>query len=1159
MLDLILSRRADHRLRRATAALETFGARCGAGLLIAPTHRAANDFLRAATRSLDTSLWGWRPYTPWQLAHELAGPALAERGWSPLPVLSSRALAVRALAQLQEEGALRELSSMVDLPGFPLALDRTFGELRLADAKAEALGTLDGPAGQDLAALYARYLVLLDASDMTDRAGILHLAIAALAAAAKGQAGAGALSTGDLAHCPLIWLDAAPNGRLERQLLAALVIGRRAALSALPPYGSQREVLTSLGLDEFDPLGLTGEGSSDASGVPPESRLQRVQDDVFVPLSSAVASEEASAPDDTLVFFSAPGEGAECVEIVRRVQQLAAAGTPFDRMAILLRQPGAYRPHLEDAFRRAQLPAYWSRGTRRPDPAGRALLALLACASEGLTATRFAEYLSLGQVPQLEDGRPEEAPKVPFVAPVSEQLVLFADSEDEAPVAGGEALEHLDEELLAEELAADSPARAGTLVAPLFWEKALVDASVVGGSDRWRRRLTGRAAELERRARLVEEENELRAAALRRERQRLLDLARFALPLIGRLEGLPEGGSWGEWLSALEDLAVAALRFPRSVLALLKDLAPMSEVRPVSLEQVRQTLGDRLTELRAEPPRRRFGRLYVGSIEDAAARSFETVFLPGLAEGVFPRRALEDPLLLDQQRRRLEEDGIRLELQEDRIQAERQLLHLAVGAAEQQLVVSYPRVDAAEGRERVPSFYALDLLRAADGLLPKLDALARDAAEASARGAGWPAPEDPRSAIDEVEYDLALLRPLLRPLARGEDRAARREQTRGAGRFLLSSNRWLARSLRARAGRWRRGWFPSDGLVEPGAAAAVVLAGHRLSERSVSPTALQHFAACPYRFFLQAIQRLRPRDEIETLEAVDPLTRGSLFHDVQFKLFRELEASELLPVRTDNLDEVMARVDAVLDETAAEYEETLHPAIPRVWRTEVESLRSDLHGFVRYWEGEDWRWQPAYAELAFGLGPLEPGADGRDPASQPEPVKLASGVNVRGSIDLVERQAGGQRFRVTDYKTGRVTRVQARGRWVPIRSGDLRVAGGRVLQPVVYGLAAEAMLARTAGDEAPRQVDSGRLFYCTQRGGYEVVEVPLDERARSSFEKVTATVDDAIAEGFLPAAPDEGACRWCDYRPVCGPYEETRIAKKRRDELLPLVELRRLR
>ena len=64
-------------------------------------------------------------------------------------------------------------------------------------------------------------------------------------------------------------------------------------------------------------------------------------------------------------------------------------------------------------------------GTKVPDPSGRAFLALLACASEGLSARRFSEYLSLGQVPDLElaTGAPPTDREV-WVAPADEDSVL---------------------------------------------------------------------------------------------------------------------------------------------------------------------------------------------------------------------------------------------------------------------------------------------------------------------------------------------------------------------------------------------------------------------------------------------------------------------------------------------------------------------------------------------------------------------------------------------------------------------------------------------------------------------------------------------------------------------------------------------------------------
>src|SRR6185369_6770536 len=124
-------------------------------------------------------------------------------------------------------------------------------------------------------------------------------------------------------------------------------------------------------------------------------------------------------PDNEIEVFSAPGEGRECVEIVRRVIGLARDGVPFDRIAVLLRSPEDYRAHLKEAFARADIPVHFARGAVRPDPAGRAFVALLECAADGLSALKFAEYLSLGQVP---DAAPSGAP--PEAKPREDQWFL---------------------------------------------------------------------------------------------------------------------------------------------------------------------------------------------------------------------------------------------------------------------------------------------------------------------------------------------------------------------------------------------------------------------------------------------------------------------------------------------------------------------------------------------------------------------------------------------------------------------------------------------------------------------------------------------------------------------------------------------------------------
>ena len=124
--------------------------------------------------------------------------------------------------------------------------------------------------------------------------------------------------------------------------------------------------------------------------------------------------------------------------------------------------------------------------------------------------------------------------------------------------------------------------------------------------------------------------------------------------------------------------------------------------------------------------------MFVGGPHQARGRTFRVVFVPGLAERMFPQKPHEDPMMLDDEMR--EPLGADLAMQEDRGQAERLLLRLAVGAATERLWLSYPRVEIAESRPRVPSFYALDIMRAITGRIPKHEELQdRAAAEGGRR------------------------------------------------------------------------------------------------------------------------------------------------------------------------------------------------------------------------------------------------------------------------------------------------------------------------------------------------------------------------------------------------------------------------------------------
>jgi ATP-dependent helicase/nuclease subunit B len=1065
-------------------------------LLIGASRESVDDF--ASEICLETGAsFGLHRFTLMQLVARLAAGELATTGRAPATYLGAEAIAARSTFEALEREAIHYFEPVARLPGFAAALAATLNELRLEGIDPDMPKGL-GPAGKDVAALLRLFNQQLDKAGVTDRAALFQIAAGA------------AVSSGKFSWIaqPLLLLDVGIQSLCEREFLKVLA-ETSPAVFATVPAGDQETMaaLKRLGsVERLAPVPLE----------PRKSSLARLQSYLF--------SEEAplaEGADDQVRFFSAPGEGRECIEIARYILDEARRGIPFDAIAVYLRAPEIYSPLLETAFRRGGIPGFFARGTRRPNPAGRAFLALLACKSGGLSAKRFAEYLSFGQVPTLDAGGGPPADRDVWSGPEDDAIgpaaaaAASVGQEDETgrrpPEAFGDA--------------EDTPAFEGTLRTPWKWEEFLVEAAVIGGRDRWSRRLAGLEGELRLKHEEIasDEPDSPRLLALERDLANLGHLRRFALPVIDTLDAFPAGATWGVWLEELTRLAPRVLRRPERVLAVLAELAPMADIGPVSIDEVREVLTERLSTLEEESPLRRYGRVFVATPEQARGRTFKIVFVPGLAERIFPQRPREDPLLLDALRIRLSSE---LRIQENRGQQERMLLKLAVGSAEQRLYISYPRVNVVEARPRVTSFYGLDVARATQGSIPDFEELEREAADAVKARLAWPAPPEAGRAIDSVEHDLATLAPLLRASDPGK--------VRGRARYLLDLNEYLARSLRSRWARWhKRSWTPFDGLVRATAAIEPALAEQRLFARPYSVSALQKFAACPYQFLLSAIYRLEPRKEAVALEKLDPLTRGHMFHRVQAEGLRALAGGGLLPVTPQNLNRAEKIFDRTLDRIAAEYREELAPPILRVWLNEIEAMRADLRGWLRNVAAAGTTWLPIRFEFSFGL-PMD---DTRDPASVAEPVTLAGGWKMRGSIDMIEQNQNAPLLRVTDHKTG-----------MDRTGGVFIVGGGEILQPVLYTLATEAVMGQ--------KVAEARLFFCTASGGFAERVLPVNDDVRRQGLEVLEIIDRAVGKGSLPPAPREKACSWCDFLSVCGPYEETRSARKNKSMLADLTQLR---
>ena len=184
---------------------------------------------------------------------------------------------------------------------------------------------------------------------------------------------------------------------------------------------------------------------------------------------------------------------------------------------------------------------------------------------------------------------------------------------------------------------------------------------------------------------------------------------------------------------------------------------------------------------------------------------------------------------------------------------------------------------------------------------------------------------------------------MLKQLLQVEPRTA----VRGHAHYLLRLNESLKRSVTARWGRGRSLWTQFDGITRITGMTRPMLEAQRLSARPYSLSALQKFAACPYQFLLSAIYRLEPTEEPEPLQKLDPLTRGSIFHEVQATFFRALKQQNRLPVTEAEVPHALATLDTVIATVAAGYHEDLAPAIERVWQDEIGDIARDLRVWAR--------------------------------------------------------------------------------------------------------------------------------------------------------------------------------------------------------------------
>ncbi len=159
-------------------------------------------------------------------------------------------------------------------------------------------------------------------------------------------------------------------------------------------------------------------------------------------------------------------------------------------------------------------------------------------------------------------------------------------------------------------------------------------------------------------------------------------------------------------LDPAEEVDARALVVLLRALDDLAELAATAPHRVADAEELLAALGELEIPL-GEPPRA--GAVLVTDPLAIRARRFDTVIVCGLQEGEFPRPAVAEPFLSDDQRRELATaTGLFLAPREDALAAERYLFYAAASRPLRRLVLSCRDADE-EGNPAIRSFFVADV------------------------------------------------------------------------------------------------------------------------------------------------------------------------------------------------------------------------------------------------------------------------------------------------------------------------------------------------------------------------------------------------------------------------------------------------------------------
>jgi ATP-dependent helicase/DNAse subunit B len=492
------------------------------------------------------------------------------------------------------------------------------------------------------------------------------------------------------------------------------------------------------------------------------------------------------------------------------------------------------------------------------------------------------------------------------------------------------------------------------------------------------------------------------------------------------------------------------------------------------------------------------------SAETARALDCAELIILALGEASFPQFSGGGPIYSDGERQELHDAGLDLRTAGERLPDEQLLFLQLVAKPKNRLTLSHTAVDAS-GNPLLPSSF-LDAVRDLFGA----GAITCQRREMLIGGFDTDPPLCP------AEYRIRW------SLAKSEDRPKRDGD-------LFEHLRQAEQVERT---RFRTKEFSSfDGLL-----ASPIVRGE--IDRKYGPhaifsaTALENYAACPFKFFVGQVLGLAPLDEPQ--ETVAVAMRGRVVHRALARLHRRRHRQNAHQPDGRLIQELIVDIEAAVDEQA---QRVGSPALRALWKLEARWLHRLADRYAAHWEKflENCKKlgvvpQPHSFELDFGL-----------PSDTGEPLAALSvrhdgeEVRVAGRIDRVDVAAlanGSAVFWIIDYKTGGS---------IGYSSSD--VAELRRLQLALYAMVFEQLVpeARPLGLAYWFLRDgSGVKLVMPGRGSSWIEDNAAWPAMRERVAEHVVATARAIRRGEFPLHPQSENCTaTCEFGQMC------RIAQSR--------------